>query len=273
MKILISIFLPLLSLPIFSRIWGHISRFRYPRFLVKRVIRHYQRVYKINMDEYQGKTEDYKSLSDFFTRELNPIKRPLQTNENAIVSPADGFLTNIETTFNDRVIQVKGKTYSLSELIGEEIDFSQGWNVATIYLSPSNYHRYHYPLSGKLNRYLWAGARLFPVNQIGVNQVERLFVRNERIVTEIENQQKRCYIIAVGATFVGSIVMEFLPRKNRKKRHQWHQLNQEVTQLDEMGRFEMGSTIILVIPKNMAEEINVRGNGDVRVGDPLFILK
>ena len=273
MKILLSIFLPVLSLPVFSRLWGRIVRLRRPRFLVKMVIRNYQQAYQIDMDEYQGETEDYASLVEFFTRRLDPERRPLQPNENAIVSPADGILSNIEKITGDQATQVKGKTYSISELIGENIDFSPGWYVATVYLSPSNYHRYHYPLTGNVKRYLHAGTRLFPVNQIGVTRVDRLFIRNERIVAEIERQNMPCYVVAVGATFVGSIKMEFIPAGTRKKRGQWIPVNLEVGQLQEMGRFEMGSTIVMVVPSLLAEPLKDRLGQAVRVGEPLFRLK
>lgn len=269
-KFFISLFLPLLSLPVFSRIWGRIARLRHPRFLVKRIIKLYQRSYNINMDEYEGEVEDYRSLSDFFVRRLNPGKRPLVPQENAVVSPADGILTDVETIFIDQATQVKGKTYRISQLLHETIDFSRGWHVAVIYLAPYNYHRYHFPISGNIKRYFHSGGRLFPVNQLGVNRVNRLFVRNERIITEMVNRQMSCYMAAIGACFVGGIKMEFIPGSNRKKRDQWVSINQEIRQLEEMGRFDMGSTIVLVIPKSMAEPLqNIMGE-PIKVGDPIF---
>jgi phosphatidylserine decarboxylase len=270
MKFFISLFLPLISLPVFSRIWGRIARLHHPRFLVKRIIRRYQRAYDISMDEYKGEVEDYRSLSDFFVRRLDPGKRPLVPQENAVVSPADGILTDVETIFNDQATQVKGKTYKISQLLHEAIDFSRGWHVAVIYLAPSNYHRYHYPVTGNIKRYFHSSGRLFPVNQVGVNRVNRLFVRNERIITEMVNRQMSCYMAAIGASFVGSIKMEFIPGSNRKKRDQWVPVNREVRQLEEMGRFEMGSTIVLVIPTSMAKLLdNVIGQ-PVKVGQPIF---
>jgi phosphatidylserine decarboxylase len=222
------------------------------------------------MDEYKGEVEDYRSLSDFFVRRLDPGKRPLVPQENAVVSPADGILTDVETIFNDQATQVKGKTYKISQLLHEAIDFSRGWHVAVIYLAPSNYHRYHYPVTGNIKRYFHSSGRLFPVNQVGVNRVNRLFVRNERIITEMVNRQMSCYMAAIGASFVGSIKMEFIPGSNRKKRDQWVPVNREVRQLEEMGRFEMGSTIVLVIPTSMAKLLdNVIGQ-PVKVGQPIF---
>lgn len=270
MKFFISLFLPLLSLPVFSRIWGRIVRLRHPGFLVKRIIKRYQRAYNIKMDEYEGEAEDYQSLSDFFVRRLDPVKRPLVPSENNVVSPADGILTEVETIFNDQATQVKGKTYKISQLLHETINFSLGWHVAVIYLAPSNYHRYHYPISGNIKRYYHSSGRLFPVNRVGVNRVNRLFVRNERIITEIVSRQMSCYMATIGASFVGGIKMEFISGSSRKKRNKWVPVNREVQQLEEMGRFEMGSTIVLVVPQKMAEPLKNKNGQPVKLGEPLF---
>lgn len=270
MNFLISLFLPVISLPVFSRIWGRLVRLRRPGFLVKKIIKRYQRVYNINMEDYEGETGDYRSLSEFFVRRLDPGQRPLVPQENAVVSPADGVLTNIETIFKDNTTQVKGKNYKISELLHENIDFSQGWHVAIIYLSPSDYHRYHYPITGNIKRYFHCAGRLFPVNQLGLNYINRLFVRNERIITEMENQQRCFYMAAIGATFVGGIKMEFISHPGRKNWEQWIPVNQKVHQLEEMGRFEMGSTFVLAIPKSMAEPLPDIMNRQVKVGQPIF---
>ena len=230
------------------------------------------------MNDYQGDVDDYSSLSDFFIRRLDPEKRPLVPDKGVIVSPADGKLTEIETIFQDRAAQlkVKGKYYSISELLNEKIDFSAGWHVATIYLAPCNYHRYHYPLAGKIKRYFHTRGRLFPVNAMGLKNIKRLYVRNERIITEFEVKTNTTampyYVVTVGASFVGSIKMEFINVNDRQKqeRNQWVPANLEVNQLEEMGRFEMGSTIVIVIPKKIAEPIhNVIGQ-PIKVGQPIF---
>ncbi len=270
MKFFISLFLPLISLPVFSRVWGRIVRLRHPRFLVKKIIKRYQRAYNISMDEYEGEIQDYRSLADFFARRIDPGKRPLVPQENAVVSPADGILTEVETIFNDQATQIKGKTYMISQLLQETIDFSRGWHVAVIYLSPSNYHRFHYPVTGDIKRYFHSSGRLFPVNRQGVTRVNRLFVRNERIITEIVNRQMSCYMAAIGACFVGSINMEFIPGSLRKKRNQWVPVNREVRQLEEMGRFDMGSTIVLIIPGSMAEPLQNIVGQPIKVGQPIF---
>lgn len=271
MTILYKLVFLVLSLRPLSRAWGCIVKIRYPRFFVKRVIRFYKKVYGINMEEYEGEPEDYHSLSEFFVRRLDPQKRPLTPNENMMVSPADGRLTEVQTIYEDCATQVKGKTYAISELIGEMVDFSAGWHVAVIYLSPANYHRYHCPGDGVVTRYLHTGSRLYPVNAMGLNHVDELFICNERIVAEIARKQQRYYFVAVGATLVGSIKMEFIQKK--RKRHCWHTVEWKARQLAEMGRFEIGSTIVLVIPNEMAEPITGKVGQPVRVGEPIFTLK
>ncbi len=265
------IFLSIASLPVFSRIWGRIVRTRFPRFLVKRIIRKYRKAYGIDMEQYRGEPDDYRSLVEFFIRPLDPAVRPLRTEKTALVSPADGRLTEVETVFEDKATQVKGSTYALSRLLMQELDYSRGWHVAVVYLSPSDYHRYHYPLAGTVERYFHTGGRLFPVNQTGVNTVKGLFVRNERVITEMKVRGLPCYIVAVGATFVGSIKMEFI--ENPRLRKQWVPVNREVSQLEEMGRFEMGSTLVLVLPRQLADVIDEVKGTPVQVGQPIFRLK
>jgi phosphatidylserine decarboxylase len=260
--------LGIVSLPLWSRIWGRIMRIRRPRILVRRMIRRFQNHYRIKMDEFVGEAEDYRSLADFFVRRIDPEKRPLRRDEHYIVSPADGVLSELEAVHEDRCTQVKGRSYPLSALLGEKIDFSEGWHMATIYLSPSNYHRFHYPLSGTVTRYRHEPGRLFPVNAFSAGRVDRLYVRNERVIVEIESGGRRAYVVAVGATFVGGIRMEFASMGRPSGR--WVEACRPVSQLDEMGRFEMGSTIVLVLPRGMVGEAVAEKGNPVRVGDPLF---
>ncbi len=270
MKKLLLIPLSILSIRAFSRMYGYLTRLRRPRFLIKRIIEFFRINYNISMDDYVGESSDYKSLSEFFIRPLDPSKRILTPVEDCIVSPSDGTVSTVQTIYQDTATQVKGKTYSVSQMVGRELDFSQGWYVVVIYLSPSNYHRYHYPLTGTVRSYCHTGARLFPVNSVGLNYVDRLFVQNERVVVEMRRNDTPFYIVAVGATFVGSIKMEFI--REKRKRHKIHEVDKNVAQLQEMGRFEMGSTIVLVIPKNSSKPVEGLGNQSVRVGQPLFEL-
>ena len=181
-------------------------------------------------------------------------------------------MSELERITGDCATQVKGKTYPLSRFLAADIDFSRGWYVATIYLSPRNYHRYHYPVSGRVSGCFHGGNRLFPVNAFSCANVKKLYIRNERLVTRIELPGGPLYAVAVGATFVGSIAMTCLP-DGLPAKNAWRELDIPVKQMDEMGRFNMGSTIILVVPAERVQAVLARKGEKVRVGQPLFKLK
>lgn len=266
------VLLACISLPALSRLWGKIMRLRRPRFLARSMIRRFQKHYRIVMDEFRGGAEDYRSLSEFFLRPLDPDKRPLPMDSECLLAPADGRLSELELLSTDHATQVKGKTYPLSRLLATSIDFSRGWYLATIYLSPSNYHRFHYPLSGRISGCFHGGSRLFPVNDFSTSRVKGLYIKNERLVTRFALQDGPFFLAAVGATFVGSIGMEYLaaglPAKNK-----WLQLDIPVRQMAETGHFAMGSTIILLFPAGRVEKVLAEKGKAIRVGEPLFKIK
>jgi phosphatidylserine decarboxylase len=266
------LFLGCISWPAWSRLWGRFMRVRRPRFLAQWMIRRFQRHYRIAMDEFQGRPQDYGSLADFFLRRLDPETRPLTVNEQFLLSPADGRLSELELIGEDRATQIKGWSYPLSLLLGEAVDFSRPWYQATIYLSPRDYHRFHYPLAGRISGFFFAGTRLFPVNDFSVNRVRRLYLHNERVVTRFAFQENRFYLAAVGATFVGSIGMNDLPAGLPAK-NGWQDIDFSVRQLAEMGHFAMGSTIILLFPAERVEKVLAAKGQAVRVGQPLFRLR
>jgi phosphatidylserine decarboxylase len=270
--VLSRIFLACISLPLLSRLWGKLMRLRRPRFLARRMIKNFKNHYQIDMDEFQGSPQDYPSLADFFVRPLNPKKRSLPVDENFILAPADGKLSELEFITADCATQVKGKTYPLGRFLAAGIDFSQGWYLATIYLSPRNYHRFHYPLSGRISGCFHGGNRLFPVNAFSCERVQKLYVKNERLVTRIESPGGSLYVVAVGATFVGSMAMTYLPGGLPAK-NEWRKLDIPVTQMAEMGRFNMGSTIILALPAALVETVVAEKGKTVRAGAPLFKVR
>ncbi|MCK4761242.1 MAG: phosphatidylserine decarboxylase [Candidatus Aminicenantes bacterium] len=268
MNSLLRILLSVISLPVFSRLYGRVMRLRRPRFLVRELIDFFKDLYKIEMDDYQGEAGDYASLGEFFIRPFDPQKRPLKPRGDGIVSPADGVLSNVETIYEDRAVQVKGIDYPVSKMLRRELDFSRGWHVATIYLSPYNYHRFHYPVSGKITGYCHVRGRLFPVNSHGMTLIKKLFIRNERIVTRFESNGLPVFAVAVGATFVGSIKMLFIDKIKRDGR--WKELDLEVEEQGEMGRFEMGSTIVLVVPEELGKPAAEKIGQAIKVGETVI---
>lgn len=214
--------------------------------------------------------EDYLSLSDFFLRPLDPNQRPLIKNDMYILSPADGYLQHYQHSLADRVTQIKGVYYLLSDLIHTKIDFSEGWWVSVIYLSPSDYHRFHYPVSGTISGYCHMRGHLYPVNSIGLNNIKGLFVKNERVIVKFEKNNQLFYQVAVGASFVGSIKMEFFNKIRRN--NLWQSLYRPCDQMKEMGRFEMGSTIVLITPKSLALPLENKLGHKIKTGEPLLKL-
>lgn len=262
---------PISWIPV-SRLYGRIMRLRRPRRLALWMIRRFQKSYRIGMAEFQGEPEDYGSLADFFLRPLDSARRPLPPDERFLLSPCDGRLSELELIGEDRCTQVKGWTYPLSLLLAEKIDLAEKWYLATIYLSPRNYHRFHYPLPGRISGCFHGGTRLFPVNGFSVARVKRLYLRNERVVTRFEIAGGRFYMVAVGATFVGNIGMEYLAGA-LPARGAWQPLDIAVRQMAEMGHFAMGSTIILLFPARRVEKVLAEKDQNVRVGQPLFRMK
>jgi phosphatidylserine decarboxylase len=266
------LFLACISWPVLSRVYGRLMRLQRPRLLASWMIKRFKNHYQIDMAEFKGAPLDYFSLADFFVRPLDPEKRPLPADEQFILSPADGKLSELELISADCATQVKGKTYPLGRFLAEDIDFSQGWYLATIYLSPRNYHRFHYPLSGRVSGCFHGGNRLFPVNAFSCERVQKLYIKNERLITRFELNGSSIYVVAVGATFVGSMAMTYLPAGLPAK-NEWRKLDIPVTQMAEMGRFNMGSTIIMVLPAAMVESVIAEKGKPVRVGEPLFKIR
>lgn len=257
----------ILAHPLFSRIYGVLTRIRSPKFLVRFVITRFAAHYRIKLEQFVGPKEKYISLADFFVRPLNPQTRPLDVDPTCIQSPCDGIVADIQSVDQNLAVQAKGKTYRIADLLGRELEWSREWWLCTLYLSPADYHRFHYPWSGSLREIRQLGNRLYPVNHHGVNAIPRLFVRNERLVLEFDLEGIPAYAVAVGATFVGSVALCALDNKTLPRGSVT--MDQVIRQTEEMGRFNLGSTIILLFPKAAASPQISRGD-TVSTGQALF---
>lgn len=221
--------------------------------------------YKVDMQEaLQSDPAQYRCFNDFFTRALRPDARPVTQENNQLASPADGTLSqagDIEAGF---LFQAKGHDYSLLELLGGDSEMSrlfEDGNFATIYLSPRDYHRLHMPYSGRLKRMLHVPGRLFSVNETTCQKVPRLFARNERVICLFETDIGPMAMILVGAIFVSSIETVWAgtvtPVQQRVNSWDYAPPSEpaaiELDRGEEMGRFNMGSTVILLFPKDAVE--------------------
>ncbi len=258
------VFMKLLPKNLESRLFGGLVNLRVP-FFSKLARNLFAKAYSLDMSEASRPLADYANIGELFIRELLPGKRPVA--DACVVSPVDGKVSQSANLVggNAEMIQAKGKTYSLAELC-RDADLAarfDGGRFATIYLAPFNYHRIHFPVKGRLLSASYCPGTLWPVNPWSVERVEGLFCINERVTTRVAvDGGGELLIVKVGATNVGRIVVNYAPNwiTNVGK------LPRTSPRLDfrpgeefcfekgsELGRFEMGSTVILVADRILLE--------------------
>lgn len=228
-------------------------------------------IYNVDMSQAQNENfTSYESFNAFFTRPLKPTARPLAEGANTILSPVDGTVSEVGRIQNDQVFQAKGKNFSLEKLVGgspERAQFYRNGYFATLYLSPRDYHRIHMPISGRIREMVHVPGRLFSVSPSTARSVNGLFARNERVVAGFSTDAGPMAMIMVGAIFVSSMETVWAgtitpPRGNNLR--QWSYDTQKPIHLDradEMGRFNMGSTVILLFSEN-----SIQWNDDLKCG-------
>ena len=201
----------------------------------------------------------YGSFNEFFTRALRPDARPLAEDPDALLCPADGAVSQSGEITDGRIFQAKGRDFGLTHLLGGDHDWANrfaGGSFATVYLSPKDYHRVHMPLQGELKKMLHVPGRLFSVNPTTTRLVPSLFARNERVVCLFETPAGPMAVILVGAIFVASIDTVWAgtvtPANRRVTNWQYGGREKAVSlnRGEEMGRFNMGSTVILLFGKD-----------------------
>lgn len=226
--------------------------------LKNRVIKWFIGRYGVDMSEAaEPNPEAYATFNDFFTRELKPGIRPLADGEKTLVSPVDGAISQLGQVTGDRVFQAKGQSFSLSELLGGEeattAPFADG-EFSTIYLSPKDYHRIHMPMAGTLRQMIHVPGKLFSVNPVTAENVPNLFARNERVVCIFDTDSGPMALVLVGAMIVGSVETRWAgvvvpgSRQVTSTRYEGEQAI-SFDKGEEMGRFRLGSTVIMVMPK------------------------
>jgi len=236
----------------------HCENKAWKNLFIKQIIRHYG----VNMDEAkQPDINAYKSFNDFFTRDLKPSVRPLTTELNAIASPADGAVSQAGDISEGEIFQAKGKSYTALDLLGGCEERAKAFNngvFTTIYLSPKDYHRLHMPLTGTLREMVHIPGRLFSVNTATTRSVPRLFARNERVVAIFDTEVGLMALVLVGAIFVSSIETVWHgvvtpPSVNSVQSWDYKENAPTFKMGDEMGRFNMGSTIIVLFANNKVQ--------------------
>jgi phosphatidylserine decarboxylase len=225
--------------------------------LTTSVIRWFVGRYAVNMQEAANPAiESYATFNEFFTRPLREGARPLVAAD--FICPVDGAISQFGAVDHDRIFQAKGHQYSTTALVGGDARLAaqfQDGSFATLYLSPRDYHRIHMPCDGRLTRMIYVPGALFSVNPTTARGVPGLFARNERVVCVFDSARGPFLLTLVGATIVGSMATVWHGVVNPPRRPsicEWRYDDQsiELKQGEEMGRFLLGSTVVMLFPKN-----------------------
>jgi len=228
------------------------------------LIRGFSRLYGINLDEAASQDPaDYEHFNAYFTRALKPGVRPVAEGTDVVVSPVDGTVSQCGPIEDGRIFQAKGRGYTARQLLGGDArlaEMFEGGEFATIYLSPTDYHRIHMPLAGTLQEMVHVPGRLFSVSPATTRVIPGLFARNERVVTVFDTAAGPMAMVLVGAIFVASIETVWggviTPPAGKKLRSWDYRGTDQPTVLakgEEMGRFNMGSTVVLLFPKGKCQ--------------------
>ena len=238
---------------------GYLARAQAKR-LTTAAIRRFVARYRVDMsDAANPDITSYTSFNDFFTRPLRPGVRPLA--DAVYVSPVDGAISQCGAIERDQILQAKGHRYSTAALLGGDAllaaEFEHG-SFATLYLSPRDYHRIHMPCDGRLRRMIYVPGSLFSVNPTTARGVPGLFARNERVVCVFDSAHGPFVLTLVGATIVGSMATVWHgvvnpPRPGRIQQWRYDEQNFHFTKGEEMGRFLLGSTVVLLFPKGVLQ--------------------
>jgi phosphatidylserine decarboxylase len=240
-------------------------------------MRAFARRYGIDLGESPG-LEAYRSFGEFFARPLRPGLRPIAPGAEVVVSPVDGVVSETGLAEGGRLVQAKGIDYPAAALLADEALARrlEGGAYATLYLSPRDYHRIHFPLGGAIVGWRYVPGRLWPVNPASVRTVHGLFAVNERLVTVLDTPLGRCAVVAVGATVVGRVHPYYdpsVPHTNRAgavPSRRDYETPLPVEKGQELGAFEMGSTVILLFePGKVRLDPRLAPGVRVRVGEPI----
>ncbi len=260
-----------------SRVAGRLAASRHP--VVKRAfIRSFAKAYDINLEDYERQSfEAYESFNDFFTRELKGDARVIDDTKNGIISPADGVISQIGHLNEHKLLQAKGRHYDVGQLLADSVDgsyFADG-SFATVYLAPSNYHRVHMPFAGTLTKTRYVPGTLFSVNNSTAANVPDLFARNERLVCLFETDYGKAAVVLVGAMIVAGIETVATGKIVRTDTIQEMQHDITLAQGAELGRFYLGSTAIVVLPKGAkaAWQENMSAGSVVQMGQLLGVAE
>lgn len=262
----------------YSRGIGWVAKARVPRRLRAGLYTHFARRFGIDMSEVDRPLEEFESLDAFFTRPLPPGARPIAPGDDVAVSPCDGVLSEMGVAEGGRMIQCKGRDYTVRGLLADETEAKSfvGGAYATIYLAPHNYHRVHTPTAGAITGYRHIPGAFFPVNPMSVRQVAGLFSINERLVTYVDGPLGRVAVVMVAAIGVSHMTVTYDSiethrpgRAGRRGVAQRLEAPLPVAKGAELGTFHLGSTVVLLFQAGRVALAGLERGQVVRVGEPL----
>lgn len=252
-----------------SRVAGRAADLRWPAPLRDLVLNTYCRAYDVDLSEAAAEASSFVSFDDFFTRALKDGARPVSNEKNLAVSPADGRIESIGDIDELSTFRVKGRPYRVEELLGDTAEAARfkGGKGCVVYLSPRDYHRVHVPCEGKLVHVNSLPGDYYPVNQLGIQYVPQLFVRNRRVACLIDTEKHgRVAVILVAAMVVGRITVRGIEQRDVPL-GEWP-LDRGVTRGEELGRFHLGSTAVVLFESAARAEWQVK-EGPIKMGQPL----
>jgi phosphatidylserine decarboxylase len=255
---------------------GAATRLPAPAPLHHFAMRLFARRYGVDLGEAEHALEGYGTFAEFFSRGLKPGLREVAQGDKVLVSPVDGVVSQVGTLDHGRLVQAKNIDYSAAQLLADAeaaARFDNGGAFITLYLSPRDYHRIHAPLPGRILGYRYIPGQFWPVNPASVGSVPGLFSLNERLVTYLETPAGHMAVVKVGATCVARIRASYddvLTHAGREANARRYDLPIPLKKGQELGRFEMGSTVILLCePGHVRWDDALRPEVAVRMGQRL----
>lgn len=258
-----------------SRLMGHLADLRLPKRVLDRFIDEYVRFYGVRMDEVETPPGGYSCFNEFFTRRLRPGARAVCADPSVLVSPCDGRIQAQGIVQSGMVFQAKGMDYPLRTLLGDDriADEFDGSRFVTIYLSPRDYHRVHFPADGAIVEARHIPGALYTVAPRALGLVPGLLAGNERLASIIQTSWGRMSLVMVGATGVGRTTVMFSDIVTNSARHfglKTFNPGIQGRRGEEFGVFNLGSTVVLILPHGDWEDRLLDDGEPVKMGQVLF---
>ncbi|MCL2011178.1 MAG: archaetidylserine decarboxylase [Cystobacterineae bacterium] len=265
----------LLPKSMLSTVVGRLMNAPIPRRIHRKSIAVFAKQYAVNIDEAEKPIEEYANFAEFFSRRLKPGMRPVDVDDLAVVSPVDGCVSQLGDMISDKCMQAKGLWFSAPKLLGSEeaARCFLGGSFITLYLSPRDYHRIHAPMEGEVVDIHYIPGEFWPVHPIAVKNKKALYAINERMAIMLQTRIGKLAVVAVGATCVGRIITAFEQHATHEGKAAYvkHYASPvSVKKGEELMRFEMGSTVILLFEKDaMRLEESLQAESVVKMGQKI----